>query len=69
MRERESKLSFDDPQSSVGLRTKVHHLDEGYTCVQKMRDFTEDPKKDIWGKSKFFGLGGVLETSYHYTTL
>ena len=53
----------------VGPRTKVHRLDEGYACVPKRRDFTEDLNKEIWGKSKFTGLGGVLETSYHSTTL
>ena len=40
----------------VRLRTKVHRLDEGYTCVPKMRDFIEDPKEKIWGKSMFLGL-------------
>ena len=30
-------------------RTKVHHLDEGYTHIPKMRDFTEDLKGGIWG--------------------
>ena len=34
-----------------------------------MKDFTKDPKEKIWGKSKFSGLGGVLKTSYHSTTL
>ena len=34
-----------------------------------MRDFTEYPKEEIWGKSKFSGLGGVLETSFGSTTL
>ena len=34
-----------------------------------MKDFTENPKEEIWGKSKFSGLGGVLETSYHSTML
>ena len=38
-------------------------------CTKKMRDFTEDPKEEIWGKSKISGLGGVLDTSYHSTTL
>ena len=38
-------------------------------CVPKRRDFIEDPKKEIWGKSMFSGLGGVLETSYHSTML
>ena len=53
----------------VGLRTKVHLLEESYEHVPKMRDFTEDPKEEIRGKSNFLGLGGVLETSYHSTTL
>ena len=34
-----------------------------------MRDFTKDLNEEIWGKSKFSGLGGVLKTSYHSTTL
>ena len=39
----------------------VHLRDEGYAWVQKKRkDFDEDPKKKIRGKSKFSGLGGVL---------
>ena len=38
-------------------------------CVPKNIDFIEDPNEEIWGKSKFSGLGGVLETSYHSTTL
>ena len=50
----------------VGLRTKVHHLDEDYVWVPKMKDFTEDPKKEIWGDQ---GLGDVLETSFGSTTL
>ena len=29
-----------------------------------MKDFDEDPKEEIKGKSKFLGLGGVLGTSY-----
>ena len=29
----------------VGLRTKVHILDEGYTWVPKRRDFTKDLKE------------------------
>ena len=49
----------------VELRTKVHLLDEGYAHVPKRRDFTEDPNEKIWEKSKFSGLGVVLETSYH----
>ena len=53
----------------VELITKVHHLDESYACVPEMRDFTKDPNGEIWRKSKFSGLGGVFETSYHSTTL
>ena len=33
-----------------------------------MMAFIED-QKEIWGKSKFSGLEGVLETSYHSTML
>ena len=33
----------------VRIRTKVHHLDEGYAWVSKMRDFIEDPQEGIWG--------------------
>ena len=53
----------------VELRTKVYCLNEGYTCILKMRDFTKDPKEEILGKSKFSSLRGVLKTSYHSTTL
>ena len=35
----------------VGPRTKVHHMDEGYVWVPKMRDFVEDPNEEF-GKSK-----------------
>ena len=28
-------------------KTKVYHLDEGYACVQKTRNFTKDPKEEI----------------------
>ena len=37
----------------VGARTKVHRLDEGYACVPKRRDFTENPKEEIWGNQSF----------------
>ena len=37
----------------VSLITKVHRLDEGYTCVTKKRDFTEDPNEEIWGNQSF----------------
>ena len=52
------RLEFVEP------KVKVHLLDEGYAWVLKMKDFDEDPKKKIRGKSKFSGLGGVLGTSY-----
>ena len=48
----------------VRPRTKVHYIDEGYAWVPKRKDFDEDPKEEIQGKSKFSGLGGVLRTSY-----
>ena len=51
------------------IRIKVHLLNEDYAHVPKMRDFTKDLKEKIWGKSKFSSLRGVLETSYHSTTL
>ena len=46
----------------VGLRTKVHLLDEGYAWVPKTRDFTGDSSKEF-GKSKVSGLGSVHGTS------
>ena len=46
----------------VGLRTKVHHIDEGYAWVLKMRDFAEDPSKEL-EKSKVSGLGSVHKAS------
>ena len=45
---------------------KVHLLDKDYAWVPKMKDFDEDPKEETGGKSKFPGLGGVLETSYQF---
>ena len=44
------QLEFVEP------RTKVHRLDEGYTFLPKTRDFAENPKEEIWGKSKFSSL-------------
>ena len=37
--------------------------------VPRSRDFTEDPKEEVWGNQRFWGLGGVLEASYlfYYT--
>ena len=31
----------------VRPRTKVHRINEGYTWVPRMRDFIEDPRKEI----------------------
>ena len=31
----------------VGLRTKVHRIDEGYAWVPEKRDFSEDPRREI----------------------
>ena len=55
-RERKSGSSEFRRSKFVGPRTKVHRLDESYTYVPKMGDFTKDPKKEIWGESKFLGL-------------
>ena len=53
----------------VEQRVKVHLLDEGYVWVPKGKDFDEDLKEEIRGKSKFSGLRGVLRTSYRFSTL
>ena len=45
-----------------GSRMKVHLLEEGYECVPKTRDFTEDSSKEF-GKSKVSGLGSIHGTS------
>ena len=42
----------------VGPRTKVYLLDEGYTWVPKIHDFTKD-SSDEFGKSKVLGLESV----------
>ena len=52
----------------VKPRVKVHLLDEGYACVPKRRDFTEDLKEEIW-RNQIFWVWSALETSYHSTTL
>ena len=44
----------------VGPRTKVHLIDKRYTWVPKIKDFDEDPKEEIRGKSKLSSLGGFL---------
>ena len=49
----------------VGLRTKVHRINEGYTWVPKTQDFVEDPNKEF-GKSKVSGLGSAHEASYGF---
>ena len=33
----------------IGIRTKVHRIDERYAWVPKKRDFTEDPRGEISG--------------------
>ena len=33
----------------VGLRTKVHRIDEGYVWVPRKKDFVEDPRREISG--------------------
>ena len=33
----------------VGLRTKVHRIDERYAWVHEKRDFAEDPRGEILG--------------------
>ena len=53
----------------VEPRTKVHRLYEGCACVPKKDRFHRIFKGGDLEKSKFSGLGGVLETSYHSTTL
>ena len=37
----------------VEPRVKVYPLDEGYAYVPKSKDFTEDPKVEIWGNMIF----------------
>ena len=72
-RKRVPKISLFDLRSSFGqnssAKSKVNLLDEGYAWVPKMRDFTKNPKEGDFGKSKFSGLGGVLETSFCSTKL
>ena len=53
---------FDDLRSSVGSRTKVHLLDEGYAWVPKTRDLAKDSSEEV-GKSKVSGLRSVHGTS------
>ena len=48
------QLSMEFRRSEfVKPRVKVHLLDEGYVCVPKKRDFTEDPKEEIWRNQSF----------------
>ena len=46
----------------VRLRTKVHHVYEGYALVPKTRDFVEDPSNEF-KKTKVLGLGSVHKAS------
>ena len=49
----------------VGPRTKVHRLDEGYTWVSKMMDFTEDPLRGF-GEIKGFEFRKCFKASYGF---
>ena len=42
------------PSEFVGLRTKVHLLDEGYAWVPKTRDFTENSGKSLENPNFWF---------------
>ena len=52
----------------VEPRTKVHRLNEGYTCVPKTRSFTKDPKEEIWGNQSF-RVKEVLLTLSTFSTI
>ena len=67
-----SKTSFDDLQSSVGRNSSSQEL-KFITSTRTMLGYQErgiSPKiqRRIFWESKFSGLRGVLETSYHSTT-
>ena len=47
----------------IGLRTKVHRIDEWYACIPGKRNFTEVPRGEI-SRNQFLGLGGFLPV-YH----
>ena len=44
----------------IGLRTKVHLIDEGYKWVSTTRDFIKNPNEEF-RKSKVSSLGSVHE--------
>ena len=49
-------ISMEICQSEfIELRVKDYLLDEGYAYVLKSWDFTENPKEEIWGKSRVAG--------------
>ena len=44
-RKKNTKTSLYDLRDSVGPRTKVNCIDEGYAWVPKTRDFAMDPNE------------------------
>ena len=44
----------------VEPRVKVYLLNEGYMCIRKMKDFTEDPNEEFSGNQIF----QAMEASY-----
>ena len=44
----------------IKTRTKVHRLDKGYVHIPKMRDFIEDPKRELWGNHVFWAYEVLL---------
>ena len=46
----------------VGIKMKIHLIEEGYMWVPKTRDFAEVPSEEF-EKSKVWGLGSVHEAS------
>ena len=55
-----SRSEFIEP------RVKVHLLDEGYTYIPKMRDFTKDPKEEVLGNQGF--RAGEASYSWYYAS-
>ena len=50
-------------------RVKVHLLVKGYAYVPKSRDFTKNPKEEIWGKSNARAWEVFLRLPTHSSTL
>ena len=66
-RERERRAKSFLPRSMkfcwlefIGLRMKVHRIDERYAWVPKTRGFVKDPNEEF-RKSKVSSLGSVYE--------